>query len=127
MSKALVQLACHPNCIKPMIIHPKFLTTWMACAQHAFGDIRQRAAVVFSQCHESNLGLDTRFKPIVARMANEVLHGAMSGDTSNAKVATAMAQADMFAKQTSGQAPVSVAPPCMSQLLSASPHPYGAS
>lgn len=111
MSKALVQLACHPNCIKPMIIHPKFLTTWMACAQHAFGDIRQRAAVVFSQCHESNLGLDTRFKPIVARMANEVLHGAMSGDTSNAKVATAMAQADMFAKQTSGQAPVSVAPP----------------
>lgn len=53
--------------------------------------------------------LDPRFKPNVAQMANEVLHGAMSSDTSNAKVSTAMEQAQIFAKMTSGQ--VSVAPP----------------
>lgn len=56
MSKTLVQLACHPNCVKPMLCHPKFMAVWTKCAKHPNAEIRQRAAVVFSQCHENQLG-----------------------------------------------------------------------
>jgi len=56
MSKTLVQLACHPVCIKPLVSHPLFVEIWTKFAQHAFGEIRQRAAVVFNQIVSNGLG-----------------------------------------------------------------------